>query len=505
MLDAFPLFLEQTNLIWLCGSIAIGLVFGILIGVLPGMGPLLGVALAIPFTFYMEPVSAVALLMGIYQGGNFGGAVTAIMIGVPGTPMAAATLLDGHPMAKNGRASDALLLATFSSFGGALVGAVLLIFLSPYLAAAARNFGPMETMLLAALGLSTVASLTGASIWKGLLSAVFGLSVAAIGTDPILGLPRLTMGLQGLDGGFGLVPLLMGLFAVSELLHQVSLQSLTQKVRVRIEMTWKLVLSFLGRWKNLLRSSSLGISIGAVPGIGGDASAYLAYRFAQDFSDKPEEFGKGADDGVVAAESANSATTGGALIPMLSLGIPGDPVVAALMGGFLIHGLTPGPMLFKNEPEIVLGVLVSFLIGAVLLLPIALVFLRGLVRALSIPKPFLVASVGILSVLGVFMVQRYMFDLWVFFAFGLVGYLMRLASIPAAPLIIGFLLGPTFETQLRKTSLITGDDPIGFFMTRPASQVIAVLLVIVLATPLIRAWRRKRTASKESVKSNANS
>lgn len=479
-------------------SIVIGLVVGIIFGVLPGMGPLLGIALAIPFTFYMDPVPSIALLMGIYQGGNFGGAVTAIMIGVPGTPMAAATLLDGYPMARGGRVSDALILATLSSFSGAMISALLLILLSPYLAAAAANFGHMETMLLVALGLSTVASLTGRSLPRGLLSAALGLAAAAIGTDPILGLPRLTMGLSGLDGGFNLVALLMGLFAVSELLAQVAEGDHRKAERVHLQLRNGILGNFIRRWANWLRSSALGIFIGAIPGIGGDASAYIAYRVSRDFSDEPEKFGQGADDGVVASESANSATTGGALLPMLAIGIPGDPVVAALMGGFLIQGLTPGPQLFEQQPEIVYGVLAAFLLGAMLLLPIALVMLRALIRTLAVPKPYLVAAVGMFSVLGVFMVQRYMFDLWVFFAFGLIGYVLRLAAMPLAPVIIGYVLGSAFEEELRMTSLVTGGDWVGFFLNRPASQVILALLVLVLFAPVVQALLRRRALHKHS-------
>ena len=473
-------------------TIILGLIIGVIVGVLPGMGPLLGVIMAIPFTYYMDPIASVALLMGIYQGGNFGGAVTAIVLGIPGTPMSAATLLDGHPMARSGRVSDALLLATFGSFAGGTIGAILLILFAPLLANFARGFGPMEIFLLATLGLTAVSTLSGRSPLRGFIAALFGLSIATIGSDPLAGIQRINFDLTQLEGGFNFVAVLMGVFTVSELLMQFVQPNETLGRKVRIELHLALIWRSLRRFGNLLRSSAIGILVGTVPGIGGDTSAYLAYKFARDFSDNPEKFGDGAEEGVIAAESANSSTTGGALIPLLAVGIPGDPVVAALMGGFLIHGLQPGPYLFLNQPEIVYGMLTAFLIGAILLFPVALAMLSALVRLLRVPHSYMIAAVAVTSTIGVYLTQQYMLDLWQFLAFGVVGFVLRLAGIPFAPFVIGYILGPIFEVQLRRTSIITGDDPIGFFLTRPASIVIAILIVFIAITPLLARKRRNR-------------
>lgn len=486
--------LDITTILTAFGSLWLGLAVGIVIGVLPGMGPLLGIVLAIPFTYYLEPVAAIALLIGIYQGGNYGGAVAAIAIGVPGTPMAAATLLDGYPMGRLGQANRALEIALVASVFGTTFSAIALIFAAPALALIARSFGPSEVALLAVLGMVAVASLTEGSFLKGAAAALFGLSAATIGSDPLVGTPRFNMGSNDLAGGLTLVAVLMGAFAVSEVAIQIAERPrrAQEKSALRFKLERTGLGSVLKRPVNYLRSSLVGVIIGVIPGLGGVTSAYVAYKLARDRSDEPNTFGKGAEDGVVASEAANSATTGGALVPMLAVGIPGEPVVAAMMGGLLIHGLTPGPRLFVDHPEIVNGIFLMFLIGALSLYPLARALQMKVLRLIQIPFGLLMALVAGTSVLGVYLVQQYWLDLWQFVVFGVIGILFRLAGVPLSAFVLGYILGPIFEVNLRRLSIITEGDYYGFIAGRPASLVFLVFIVLALAAPIWRSAKRLR-------------
>ncbi len=479
-------------------ALAMGLVFGILIGVLPGMGPLLGVVLAIPFTFYMDPVSSLALLIGIYQGGNYGGAVTATMLGIPGTPMAAATLLDAHPMALSGRASEAVTLALVASFFGAVFSAVTLIFTAPLLAQFALRFGPAETFALALLGLTAIATLSQESVLKGLLSGSLGLILATVGNDPIVGFQRFNFGRTELEGGITLVAMMMGIFAVSELLIQLERPFRASQAAGHIGASFRMFRLLFTRFWALLRSSFTGVLIGVIPGVGGVTSAFLSYKLAKDSSKHPEKFGTGDETGVIASESANSATTGGALIPMLAIGIPGDPVTAAMMGGLLIQGLTPGPRLFTTNVEVIHGIFGAFLVGAILLLPIGLMSISLFVRILKIPFSALLATVLVLCTIGTFLVQRYTLDLWQLWFFGAMGYCMRKAGIPLSPCVIGFVLGPILEVNLRRTTMLTGGDAVAFFLGRPIALTIFALVLLSLAFPFLQSWHAARRATSGS-------
>ena len=472
--------------------LAIGLVLGIIIGALPGVGPLLGVVLAIPFTFHMDPVSGVALLIGIYQGGSYGGALTAAILGIPGTPMAAATLLDAYPMALAGRASEAVTLSTIGSAFGGILGGIVLIFTAPSLAKIAISFGPAETFALALLGMTAIATLSQGSTVKGLLSGLLGLSLATVGNDPITGFTRFNFGTTRLEGGITFVALLVGLFAVSEVLMQLERPVRAYEGSRRVGVSWPAFRTLKTKIVGYVRSSLVGVVVGVIPGIGGVTSSFLSYKLAKDFSRHPERFGKGEADGVIASEAANSATTGGALIPMLAIGIPGDPVVAAMMGGLLIHGLTPGPALFFYNKEVLYGIFAAFMVGAVLLLPFGLAMIPGLLRVLRIPQSILMAGVVLLSTLGTFAVQRQVFDIWQMWFFGLLGYAMRKARFPLAPLIIGFVLGPIFEVNIRRTTIVAGDDFIGFLGGRPIALLVFSLIVLALIFPFVQAYLARR-------------
>jgi len=473
-------------------ALLIGLSVGVFIGVLPGLGPLLGVVLAIPFTFTLDPVSSMALLLGIYQGGSYGGAITAALLGIPGTPMAAITLLDARPMTLQGKASKAVTLATVSSSVGGIIGGLFLIFVSPLLASIALNFGPAEIFSLGLLGLACIATLSQGSMIKGLVSALFGLFIATIGSDPVTGLVRFTFGFTELSGGVNLVALLVGVFAISEVLMNIvsplSMKTITSHVGTSLSVFKTMITKPI----LYIRSSLVGVIIGVVPGIGGVTSAFFSYKLAKDFSKEPDTFGKGQEDGVIASEAANSATTGGGLIPMLAVGIPGDPIVAVLMGGLLIQGYTPGPLMFITDQNLITGIFVVFLLGAVLLLPLGLLMIPAFVRLLKIPTSLLMSAVLLLSLIGTYVIQRQVFDLWTMWIFGIIGYFMRKNGFPLAPLVIGFILGPIVETNLRRSLILLQGNSVSFLSERPYTMIILALVALVLLFPLWQTYKERR-------------
>jgi len=465
----------------------VGLSVGILVGSLPGVGPLLAVIMAIPFTFYADPVPAMALLIGIYQGGSYGGAVAATMIGIPGTPMAAATMLDARPMALSGRASEAVTLSTIGSTFGGVVSALVLIAVAPQLAAIALRFGPAETAAFALFGLTALGALSGDSPTKGWAMGFLGLFIATIGLDPVSGVQRFTFGSTYLDAGVALVPLLVGLFSISEVLMQVERPVQASDTDTGAAASAKAFASLVSRPFNYLRSSLTGVFVGIIPGIGGVTASFLSYRMAMSFQkEKDPDFGEGNPDGVIASETANSAVTGGALIPMMALSIPGDPIVAVLMGGLMLQGVQPGPQLFLQNLDVAQGIFLIFLIGAILLLPLGLVFIRGVVRVLRLPQWIIMAGVLMISLVGTYSVARQINDLWLLIFFGLLGYILRKADYPLAPLVIGFVLGPIFESNFRRTVLISQGDLFPYILSRPIALSVLVCVVGILFVPLLR-------------------
>ena len=486
---------------WQLISLVMGLAVGIIIGALPGVGPLLGVVMAIPFTFYMDPVSSMALLMGIYQGGSYGGALSAVVIGIPGTPMAAATMLDARPMALRGQASLAVTLSTIASSLGGVLSAFVLIAVAPALAAIAIQFGPAETAAFALLGLTTMGALSGGSPIKGWMMGFLGLLIATIGLDPVSGVSRFTYDSVYLDSGITLVPLLVGLFSISEVLSQIEKPLRANDSSRTLSASAAALKSMIERPVNIARSSMIGVFVGILPGIGGVSASFLSYRVAMIFKKKKDpEFREGNPDGVIASETANSAVTGGALIPMLALAIPGDPIVAVLMGGLMIQGVQPGAMMFTNHPEVVQGIFAVFLIGAVLLLPLGLSFMRGIVGILKLPSWSIMSSVLMISIVGTYAVSRQIADIWMLLFFGIIGYLLRNADYPLAPIVIGFVLGPIFEKNFRRTGLISQGDLFGYILNRPIALGVLIATILVVLLPLFR-W----LASGKSDASQASS
>ena len=474
-------------------SLVTGLSVGIIVGALPGVGPLLGVVMVIPFTFYMDPVTAMALLIGIYQGASYGGALSATVIGIPGTPMAAATMLDGHPMALAGRASEAVTLATIGSALGGVVSGIVLILIAPELAAIALRFGPAETACFALLGLTTMGALSGNSPFKGWMMGFLGLFIATIGLDPVTGVQRYTFGSVYLDGGIALIPLLVGLFSISEVMRQIENPMRASNMSMGLGTSTRAFGTVVTRGVNYLRSSITGVFVGILPGVGGVTASFLSYRFALIFKkhDDPA-FGDGNPDGVIAAETANSAVTGGALIPMLALSIPGDPIVAVLMGGLVLQGIQPGPQMFLENLGIVQGIFAVFILGAFLLLPLGLVFMRGIVGMLRLPLWGIMAGVLMISLVGTYAVSREILDLFALLFFGMLGYLLRKGDYPLAPLVVGFVLGPIFEANFRRTVLVSQGNLIEYLGTRPIALGVLALVVV----GIVFAFLKPKTPSR---------
>jgi putative tricarboxylic transport membrane protein len=458
-----------------------GVMFGLLVGALPGLGPLMGIILLLPVAIGMPPVAAMGFLIAIFIGGSCGGSISAILLRIPGTPLAAATLFDGYPMAEKGRASDAIGIAISASALGGLFGGVVLILFAPLLARFASGFAPPEYTMLAVTGLTAIAVISEGSMLKGLITGCLGLLLATIGTDEFSTGYRFTFGYYEMLNGFHIVAVVVGLFAISEMAFQVMKPALTEKPDIKVVRPgFGSVWLTLSHWKNLLRSSAIGAFFGSLPGAGGVISSFTAYAAAKAASKPEEGYGEGAEGGVVATESANNATVGGTLVPSLALGIPGDASSAMLIGALLILGFFPGPTLFDQQPEIVGGIFLVYLVSNVFLFVIGILATPVFVYILRVPKAYLIPTVLLLCAIGTFALQASVFDLWVMLGFGLIGILLRAARYPLAPIVIGFILGPLLENNLRRALLISHDG-YWIFLDRPVSAVLIVINVLLIA------------------------
>ncbi len=475
--------------------ILIGVAFGLIVGALPGLGPLMGIVLILPVAINLQPIAAMALLLGIYVGGSCGGSISAILLRIPGTPLAAATLFDGYPMAQKGRAADAVGLAVSASALGGLFGGIILICFAPLLAIFARNFTPPEFTMLAVTGLVAIAYVSGDSFLKGVLSGCFGLLLATIGTDQISMGYRFTFDSHHMLNGFHLVSIVVGLFAISEMVFQMMNKDLTDKPDIPVvRARFSSVGMVLKHWRNLIRSSAIGTFFGILPGSGGVVSSFAAYAAAKNAAKPDERYGEGEEGGVVATESANNATCGGALVPSLALGIPGDPIAALLIATLLIFGFYPGPQLFEDQPEIVGGVFAVYLTSNIALLVLGILLTPLFVYVLRIRKSRLIPVILILCVVGTFALQSSLFDVWAMLGFGLIGILFRLANYPLAPIVIGTVLGPLLENNLRR-SLLLSDNGYLIFLERPVSVVLLMINVGLIAWVLWSIFQRRAKAS----------
>ena len=454
-----------------------GVLGGIILGALPGLTATMGVALLLPFTFGMEPTAALVMLIGVYIGGIYGGSIAAILLKTPGTPASAATVLDGHSMALKGEAARALSIAAVSSFTGGLISTIILIAIAPLLASFALRFNAPEYFALAIFGLTIIASISSKSILKGLLAGSIGLLVAMVGLDPINSVPRFTFDVLDLYSGINVIPVLIGLFALSEALGQIE-KLFDKKDDLNKDFSYKL----LSRKdvKTLLptaiKSGLIGTSIGSVPGAGADISAFVCYNEAKRVAKDPDEFGKGSVHGLAAAEAGNNGVTGGSLVPLLTLGVPGDAVAAVLLGALIVQGLTPGPLLFSQNPEVVYGVFSSMLVANIVMLLVGLFGIRFFCRIIEVPKILMIPMIIFLSVIGAYAINNSMFDIGIALTFGVLGYLFTKLDIPLSPILLAIILGPMAETNLRK-SLLMYEGSWSFLYERPIAAAFILMAV----------------------------
>jgi len=478
-----------------------GVCAGITLGAIPGLTATMGIALIIPITFYMSPVASISMLIGAYKGGLFGGSISAIMIGTPGTDSASATVEDGYPLAKQGKAGKALAMAVYASVAGDLLGLSSLIVLAPLIATVALKIGPGDFAAIMIFSLTMVAGISGKSMTKGVLSCVFGLLFGVIGMDPIIGLERLTFGIAELQNGISLIAFLIGLFAIPEILTQME-QKITYAEPLLIKsdnpaddrVSWKELKENL---RFILLGGGIGIIVGAIPGIGPTVAAWMSYGQARNISKHPEKFGHGALEGVAAPESGNNACCGGALIPMFTLGVPGSGTVAILMGAFIIQGIFPGPMIFKEHGPIVYAIFAGLIVSNIILLFLALLAIRRMAAPLCrAPKQILFPLILALCFVGAFGVTLAPFDMTVMLATGILAYLMRKTGFPASPMLLGFILGPIGERAMRQFLIVAGNDVTQIFR-RPLAVIFIALTVLITAGIVRSQWKKARVPTVE--------
>jgi putative tricarboxylic transport membrane protein len=484
---------ELSNLL----SLFIGVFMGIVFGALPGLTATMGLALLVPFTFTMSPASGLIMLAGIYVGAMYGDAIPAILINTPGTPAAIATTFDGFPLSQKGMAQHGLVAAAVSSSFGSLVANIVLAAAAPPLAEASLKFGPPEYFWLGIFGLTIIATLSSGSIFKGLLAGSVGLLLSCIGMAPIGGDVRLTFGQPELQAGVELIVALIGFFCLPEILSSVIGQrraKYTEKaVKPRLSVIWEVIVGLLRRPTLMLRSSAIGTIIGFAPGAGGNIASMVSYNEACRWDAHPEEFGKGTVKGVAASEAANSAMAPGSLIPLLTLGIPGSPPAAVILGALMLHGMRPGAELFTSYADVTYAFIMGLLVAAFLVTIIGCFGSFVFSRIINIPSRYLAPAIVFMTVLGSFSIRNNILDVWIMFIFGLVGYVSGKLRFHPAPIVLGLILGPFVEEGLVQSMLIgkAAGGVIKYMVLRPISLVLIALCLISALWPLFAGWRAK--------------
>jgi putative tricarboxylic transport membrane protein len=491
-LNTLLAFVEPTMFFSLCAGILAGLVGG----AIPGITITMTIILTLPFTFGMPPLQGLATMIGVYVGGESGGLVSACLIGIPGTPSAVATTFDGFPMARKGQPGRAVWLGIWASFIGGLLAGVPLVVGAVQLAYLAVNFGPWEYFSLFILTLSIVASLSEQSLVKGLIAGTFGLLVTSIGTDPMMGIPRLTFGWEFLRTGFPFLPILIGVFGLSQIMSDLEKSGNRAESGLERMTTLKvshaaIIREILAQPVNLIRSTLIGLWIGILPAVGGSAANILAYDQAKKGSRHPEKFGTGIPDGIIASESSNNANVGGSLITMMAFGIPGDAVTAVMLGALLIHGIQPGPLFVTTNAPIAYGMFAAYFLAHPLMLFIEALMLRFALRVVNLPLHILSPVVLVLCVVGSYALNNIIENVWTFFIFGALGYLMVKTGFPLAPLILGVILGDQIETNYIRAMMTDGDWTL--LITRPWS---GIMLAIAVLSFLYSLRQRRRTARR---------
>ncbi len=471
-----------------------GTLAGVIGGALPGVTITMTIIVVLPFTFGLDPLQGLAAMTGVYVGGSAGGLVTAVLLGIPGTPSAIATTFDGHPMAKKGEPGRAIWLGIWASFFGGLLGGIFLIATTGPLARFALQFGPWEYFSLFILALSMVAGLVESSLLKGLISGALGLIVTILGGDPILGSPRLTLGIDTIEGGIQFLPVLIGVFAFAQIMTDVekirraattgeALVGANTLATSQLKVIWEILSRpFLLAW-----ASFIGVLIGVLPAIGGSAANIMAYDQAKKFSKHPERFGKGTPEGIIASESANNANVGGSLVTIMAFGIPGDAVTAVMLGALTIHGIQSGPLFILQNAELAYGIFAAYLIAHPLMVIILGLGARWMINIVTVPKAALFPVVLVLCVIGAYALNNTMANVYVLAAFGLLGYAMVKFGFPLAPFILGVILGDQIEINLIR-AIMSDPDP-SLFVTRPIS---GALLALSAASIVAALWQHHR-------------
>ncbi len=477
LLAGFETAVTPINLLWLL----IGCLLGTLVGILPGLGPPATISILLPLATGFDPATGLIMMAGIYYGAKYGGSTTAILLNIPGESASVVTCLDGYEMAKQGRAGPALGIAAIASFVAGTIGVIGLTFLAPVMAGIAVDFGPPEYSALMLFALLLVIMLAGSSLLKGFISMFLGLFLATIGTDLFSGQPRFTGDRIELAGGIEFIALSVGIFAVGEVL--VNIEETTEKQLFRVPSKLRELLPSvkdIARSRTaMLQGSVVGFLIGILPGAGSTVASFISYIIAKRTSKTPEEFGNGAIEGVAAPEAANNSETGGAMIPLLTLGIPGSGTGAVLLGALVLYGLNPGPLLFTENPDVVWPIIASMYLGNIALLVMNLPMVPLFAKLLNTPYTVLYPGILLISVIGVYSVNFALFDVWLLVIFGLLGYALRKLDIPAAPLVLAFVLAPIAENAVRQ-SLLLSDGSLGIYLERPISAVFLGLAALLL-------------------------
>ena len=473
----------------------LGTFAGIYIGAIPGLSVTMAVSILISFTFKWDVNHALALISGIYLGGVYGGSRSAILLNIPGAPAAIATGLDGYPMAKRGEAGEAIGLTTVVSVYGGFIGILALAVAAPLVSDLALMFGPREYLMLAIWGILLVGSLSGESLSKGIFSGALGALIACVGLDPMTGENRLTFGSLQLSAGISYIAAMIGFFGVAEIIaqvHELHIKAIRQKVD-KIIPSWGLVRKHLPL---ATRTSSIGVVVGALPGAGGDIAALMAYDHAKRTVKNPSRpFGQGAHEGLVAPESANNAAVGGAYVPMLTLGIPGDAVTAVIIGALYIHGLKPGPMLMAETPHLFWFIVGSLVLANLFLLVFGLTGIRIFAKIVETPKPILLPLILVLSAVGAYAINNNPVDVYWMLGFGLLGYFLKMYGFQVGPVILGMILGPIMDRSYRQAMMSTGND-VGLFFTEFVTTPLSLILVLCVALTVVSQtawWQRWRT------------
>ncbi len=467
-------------------AIFCGVIYGVFIGSTPGLTISLGMVLLLPITFKLPAVTSVCLLLGLYVSGMTGGSISAILLNIPGTPSAAATAIDGYAMSQKGKAGEALGIAVISSFFGGMFGLFCLITASPLIARIALKFGAPELFSLVLLGFTLICSLGKKTLLKALISGVLGLIIMTVGLDPIVGTQRFTFGITELQAGISFLPAMIGLFAIPRVISGIAGGiRVVPEFNVHLTSVMPKFKDIIKLFKTMLIGSIFGAGIGAIPGAGGPIAVFLSYDYAKKLSKESKKFGKGAREGIAAPESSNNAVAGGALIPMLTLGIPGDPITAILLGALIIHGLTPGPLLFSQSPQFVYSIFWAFFMANIFNLIITLSTIKIWVRVLKVPQRILLPIIVIFCIVGSYALRNDFFDTGVMFLFGLLAWFMNKYGFPVVPMLLAIILGPQLEEHFRISLMISRGDPM-IFVSHPISLIFILIAIFSTIYPLTK-------------------